>query len=612
MHALLEALAPPRRRGGALLAAGGAVVIAALAAVLMLRGGEAGDPCATTNDRFAGVWDPAVRAEVERAFTATKIPYATVAFNEVARQLDRHRVAWEAMRRDSCEATRVRKEQSDAALDLRAACLDGRFDAIAAFVGVLRRADADTIKGFAQRAASVGDVTDCADVAALQRRVPVPSDKREAALALTPDLAAARAEVEAGHTDGTLARAETLLERAKTLDYAPLLAEAYQIAALADEEANQPEAAERRLAEAVKAADAGGDDTRRYDIEIELTRLVGYVLERDADGLEHVARARALARRLGANPRREAQLARLVGIHHWTFGRYADAIRETQRAIELYERIDPEGGDHARALHNMAIIHDDMNDAVHGLPYEERAIAIASRIFGADHPSYQNMLSTKANLLRRLDRLDEAEAIYRAHLDHVLRVHGPDASQVGGARMNLGGLLRDKGQLDDAIVEFRAAVAQYERTSGPDHSWTANALDNLGGSLSKTDDPKLHAEAEQVLRRAVDIYTKRLGPTAPPTATATRHLAEHLARQGRHADTIPLYEGAIAAVEQSQGKDSALLARPLLGLGEAHLALKHHAAARAALDRALKVVDDDPDDLQIKERIVAALAKLPR
>jgi len=82
------------------------------------------DPCAAPTDRFAGVWDADAARAVHDAFTATGTPYAERAFRETARQLDGHRAAWEAMRRDSCVATRVRHAQTDEVMDLRAACLD--------------------------------------------------------------------------------------------------------------------------------------------------------------------------------------------------------------------------------------------------------------------------------------------------------------------------------------------------------------------------------------------------------------------------------------------------------------------------------------------------------
>jgi len=613
MHDLLAALAPPRRRTGRWLALGGAGALVAVAlAAWSLGRAPAGDPCATRHDRFAGIWDVQARAAIHRAFAASGVGYAEPVFAEVARQLDARRVEWEAMRRDSCEATRVRKEQSDAALDLRAACLERRFTDLAAFVGVLRQADADTVKGAALRATSVGDVAECADVAALERRTPVPPEHRDAVDTLGRDLASARAQVEAGHVQDAAATVAALVDRARALDYPPVLAEALQLAAFLEEKTDHADRAESDLDQAVGAADAGGDDARRFEIELALTRVVGYLRERDADGMAHADRARAVLRRLGPSTRREAQLAKVLTTHHWTYGRYPEALREGALAIARFEQLDPAGIDLASALHNVAIVYDDMNDAAHGLPLEDRALAIVRRALGPEHPRYGNSLNTRANLLRRLERLDEAEATQREHLALVERTLGPESSDAAAAHLNLGGILRDRDRLDDAIAELRRAVALYEHTAGPDHSWTANALDNLGGVLSRSERPALRAEAEPVLRRAVAIYTARLGPTAPPVATATRHLCEHLARVGRHADTIPLYQGAIRGVEASQGKDSPLLARPLLGLGQAHAALGHTAAARAALDRGLRVVDDDADDLKIRDRIVEALQQLPR
>ena len=588
MHALLDALAPPRSRRIAWIA--GAAGLAAIAVVAIALGGgdDAGDPCAAEDDRFAGVWDAEARAAVERAFAATNLPYAAAAFDEVARQLDARQDAWVAMRHDSCVATRVRREQSDAAMDLRGACLDRALGEIDAFVDVLRGADAKVVETAPGRAATVGDVAACADVAALQRRAAPAPEVAAEVRALEAELARVRAAIAAQRDGAVAGEVDALLARARDTLYAPVHAEALAVAASVAQLAERPAEAEPLLEQAVLAAEAGGDDVQRFDLEVRLVDVVGYLLEREADGRRHAERAEALRRRLGAAPERDARLALALSRLEWTHGRYDAARDQAARAIELLERIGPGGYDLARALHMLSIVHDDRNDPEAGLPIARRALEVAEDAVGADHPLVGRVVMTVGNHLRRLDRLDDAEAAYRRALAIYERTSGPRSTDVAMVQMNLGNLRRDRDDLPGAIAAFRAAAALFEEISGPEHTRTANAVDNLASAVSEHGDA---AGAEPLFRRAIEIYTARIGADAPPTAGVIRRFAEHHLRHGEPALAVPLLEQVVAALERQD--DPRQLVRPLARLGEAYLAVDDARRAHATFERCLTAAADD-------------------
>src|SRR4029079_1940591 len=150
-----------RRRRNVLVAAGGGAAIAAAIAIGTMATAEQGDPCTARTDRFAGVWDANVRARLERSVDALGKPFAHRAFTVIADRLDQTHVAWEAMRRDSCEATRVRKEQSDTALDLRTACLDRKFEELKSFVAILATPDGALLDKASDNVTAVSDLSLC-------------------------------------------------------------------------------------------------------------------------------------------------------------------------------------------------------------------------------------------------------------------------------------------------------------------------------------------------------------------------------------------------------------------------------------------------------------------
>src|SRR5262249_29576001 len=101
------------------------------------RGGDA---------RMEAIWNAGAPARLRDAFRRPPLPYAAAAADGFVRVVDDYAHAWTTMRRDACEATRLRGEQSEELMDLRMACLDGRLGELGALVDVMCSADADAVR----------------------------------------------------------------------------------------------------------------------------------------------------------------------------------------------------------------------------------------------------------------------------------------------------------------------------------------------------------------------------------------------------------------------------------------------------------------------------------
>ena len=619
MNELLAALQPPAapsrgpQWGVTAVAAAGVAGVVGLWALDRSRSAAtaaAGDVCAATVDRAAAVWGDDVAASVRAAFVATGEPYAEAAHAEVSRQLARWAADWEAARRDSCEDTRVRREQSDAMMDLRASCLDRRLGEVSAFVGELSRADATVVRGAARAGASIGEVSVCGDAAALARRSPLPADpaRRNAIAAAERDIDVARAQFAAGRYKEAREGGDVLVARARATGYAPVLADALFVVAKALPWRNEAARARALLDEAVLAAEAGGDDALRFECEVALTRLVGYDLEQDADGLEHAQRAAALLVRLGPDLRRQARLLDARATVDWWHGRYADAHRAAEEAVALFERSDAQGADLATTLHMRAIIEDDLGNGAATSATEDLAIAIGERAFGARHPSVANFWGTKGNGLRRIGRFEESRAAHLRSLEIIEAVHGPESMLAGDTLVNLATVDLDENKYADAIPRLERALAIVEKAVGADHGRTGLVVERLGSALSNVG---RNAEAEAALRRAIAIHRARIGPDAPPTAASHKQLGDHFLRSARPSDARNAYREAVRAYHASQGERTPLATQALVGLGDAELALGRRAAAVAAYERAQTSVAPDAAPLRdaIAERLTRARAR---
>jgi eukaryotic-like serine/threonine-protein kinase len=566
-----------------------------------------GDVCAVQPDRFAELWNDSSEQTVRDSILATKTPFADDTFREVKRQLDAGHQSWLAMQVDNCHATR-RGEQSDAMMDLRAACLVRRLDDVRAFLDQLGTADVDTVRLAVQQAGAVGDFAVCADAAALARRAPMPADPgvRQRIDALNAELAAARAKIAAGRHRQAVEETEALAVRARTVGYAPVLADALHVAALVQEKSDKGERAKALLEEAVLAAEAGGDDVQRFDCEVRLMGVVGQKLELPDEAARHGQRAEALLERLGPDVRRSGSLAIARASLAWHAGRFEEAAPLAQAAVDHYEKLDPAGLDLARALHLRAIIENEQHRDHQAAATEERAIAIAEQRLGTEHPTVANFLMTRGNAFRRLDRLADARAAYQRSLAILETFYGPEASIVASANGNLATVYMDEERYEDAIPLLRRAYAMHSKAMGPDHSYVALAAELLGSALSKGG----HAhEAEPLLLRAVEINTKRQGASAPITLASHCKLGEHHLRHGHPAAARDAFTKVVRAIDAAEpaSRSDRVLATALVGLGDAGLALNDKRAARRAFERALATLGGGTGDEELRTRAAAGL-----
>jgi eukaryotic-like serine/threonine-protein kinase len=184
VDALARAAAAPRRIA---LAAGGIAVLGTAIAITSIAATPSERTCELDPAPFAGIWDPARRAVIERRFAASRAPFAAETFASVATRFDDLTARWREREVAACEAAR-RGEESERVLALRRACLAHRRDELAAVAAMLERADERQIEHAASAARDLDDLAACADVPTLLGE----SDALPADLARRADLAVAQ------------------------------------------------------------------------------------------------------------------------------------------------------------------------------------------------------------------------------------------------------------------------------------------------------------------------------------------------------------------------------------------------------------------------------------
>ena len=126
-------------------------------------------------EQYSGVsaWGPTASHALEAAFSRAN---ANTTFARLAPELDAYHDAWIHARAETCRATHVRHEQSDALLDRSVACLDQRNNELAAVLEVLREDSSSVLEHAVDMVSKLRGLESCRDHAYLAAAVPPPED----------------------------------------------------------------------------------------------------------------------------------------------------------------------------------------------------------------------------------------------------------------------------------------------------------------------------------------------------------------------------------------------------------------------------------------------------
>jgi tetratricopeptide (TPR) repeat protein len=149
-----------------------------------------------------------------------------------------------------------------------------------------------------------------------------------------------------------------------------------------------------------------------------------------------------------------------------------------------------------------------------------RALEIQENSLGPSHYQTAASLSNLGSVLQSLGEWNEAEALEREAF-MIFEERLPHSLELAAACANLAGLLGAKGDHAGAVSFWRLAIANDEAAGGGESLQVAADLEGLANLLREGKDS---AAAEPLLRRALSIYTARLGPDSPRTREIRRSL----------------------------------------------------------------------------------------
>ena len=481
MDDLLAALGqnPAARRWRWVGAALGAVLIAGTAVGASRFTAGRHVLCAGGAGHVAGAWGPDRRAALARAFVASGNKNAASVLASVSSSIDAYVARWEAMYRETCEATQVRGEQSAEVLDLRMSCLDERLADVRALADVLATADEKVVESARSAASALPALDRCADVPMLRAVIKPPDDpvKRAEVASLGESVAKLTALASTGRCADAKAMGIPLLDRAKKLGYRPLEAQtAIGFGRLADS-CLDPGVAVGYLEESVLAAEASNDEETAIRASSFLSVLYSERLGNAPLGGYWVRHADALLERFPNRQLLAAEAASARAIWLGATGHDEEALAEQRRSLDLRER----GGDGSSVetadmiLNLMIRLHALGRDA-EAVSAGTRALDLYGRLVGADSGQTALVLMDRSESLLALNRLEEAQA----DVDRAIAIWRPS-----GAPFFVAYGLLDRGRIEIAEGRSKQAVSDLEQAlvTLTDGDVAAEAKFELGRAL---------------------------------------------------------------------------------------------------------------------------------
>ena len=270
--------------------------------------------------------------------------------------------------------------------------------------------------------------------------------------------------------------------------------------------------------------------------------------------LPHALAATGHSERLGVALASTDRLLNQAGLYLRNRGQLREAGEVLIRALAIAERIY--GPDHPTVAIRAANIGQtlrDTGDLAGALQYTQRALAMGEKGYGPDHPNMAILANNIGTILS--DRGDLAGALRYTQraLEIDEKVHGRDHPTVARDANNVAAILQAQGDLAGALKFAQRALAIDEKAYGPDHPSVAAVANNIGSILQAQGDL---VGALRYTQRALAIDEKVYGPDHPNAAIRAGNIGAILGAQGDLVGALQYTQRALRMLQATYGPDS--------------------------------------------------------
>ncbi|HET6581874.1 MAG TPA: tetratricopeptide repeat protein [Nannocystaceae bacterium] len=541
MSALLAALArnPTRRRRWF---AGAAAAITAAAAATAAVVHHRATLCDDGPDALARVWNDERRTSLAATFAASDIAMARDAWPRTETQLAAFADEWLTIRNAVCDAGRRRGELAQERTELILACLDLRLVHFEATLSVVEAGDDESLAFAAPAAHSLRPPHACESGASETMRLPS-GEAREQTLDMMRGIMIARLVGGRGDWDSVLAHLDALEPSIAELDYVPVSLRAAETRVIALDQLERDDVAIAVGVDAYWSALRHGEDAMAAAIALRLALLA---IDGEAwdDAENWVQYARVFGERAAYGPVERSMVEATAGRLAFVRGDFEGSKVITQRALEL-----------------------------------------ATSIWGVDHPQLTPFYSTLVSVHRRLNETDESIRVARKALAIDEAAYGPDALQTAQSVMELSNALSEAGQNDEALALGQRGVDTLAAWLGDDNPRAAQEIANLGITAKLADRPE---QAIALLRRAM-VGLAALPKTHNAVLLTRLSLADASSMVGDTDAALEIARDVVARYEESWPANHPFSAEALSSLGTILAKRREYDEATTVLERALAI-----------------------
>jgi tetratricopeptide (TPR) repeat protein len=276
-------------------------------------------------------------------------------------------------------------------------------------------------------------------------------------------------------------------------------------------------------------------------------------------------------------------------IRLYRIGNYDHGVFIGKKAIEVAEKAF--GADHpyvATSLNNLGELYKAQGRYAQAELLHKRSLAIREKALGADHPYVATSLNNLGELYKAQGQYAQAELLHKRSLAIREKALGADHPDVAMSLNNLAGLYENQGQYAQAESLYKRSLAICEKDLGADHPHVATSLNNLAGLYENQGQ---YAQAEPLYKRSLAIREKALGADHPDVAASLNNLAGLYKTQGQYAQAEPLYKRSLAIWEKALGADHPNVAASLNNLAGLYKTQGRYAQAEPLYKRSLAICE---------------------
>lgn len=198
-----------------------------------------------------------------------------------------------------------------------------------------------------------------------------------------------------------------------------------------------------------------------------------------------------------------------IGEAYREMGSYNEALsylQNTKRFMQKYKVVNYDQS--ASIENNLGLLYKSTGDYKNSEISFNNALKLYKEGELMDTEPYCSALSNKADLMRLLNRKDEALKLLKQSLDTREKYFGKNSENYANALSTFGLVAFEYDEVKLAQQYFEEALGIYEKTVSKTHQSYANCLNNLSGCYARTGDLM---KAEDYKLQAMQIIEKTLG-----------------------------------------------------------------------------------------------------